>query len=206
MTLASLLGVAVPIIQAPMAGVQKSRLAIAVSRAGGLGSLPCAMLDAATIRSEVEAIRTATAAPFNLNFFCHAEPVADPGREQRWRTALAPFYAEFGIDLNAQAPAVNRAPFDAVSREPDPELLLRGYERAALTLNFVLPRHKWIRISPTSKPASSRSASGNGTSSLFRTTCSEVCSQRFCRASNLQAAPLSSSTCSSLATKRHASV
>ena len=32
---------------------------------------------------------------------------------------------------------VNRAPFDAVSREPDPELLLRGYERAGLTLNFV---------------------------------------------------------------------
>ena len=32
---------------------------------------------------------------------------------------------------------VNRAPFDAVSREPDPELLLRGYERAALSLNFV---------------------------------------------------------------------
>jgi 3-deoxy-7-phosphoheptulonate synthase len=32
---------------------------------------------------------------------------------------------------------VNRAPFDALSREPDPELLLRGYERAALTLNFV---------------------------------------------------------------------
>ena len=32
---------------------------------------------------------------------------------------------------------VNRPPFDAASREPDPELLLRGYERAALTLNFV---------------------------------------------------------------------
>jgi 3-deoxy-7-phosphoheptulonate synthase len=32
---------------------------------------------------------------------------------------------------------VNLAPFDAVSREPDPALLLRGYERAALTLNFV---------------------------------------------------------------------
>ena len=32
---------------------------------------------------------------------------------------------------------VNRAPFDAVAREPDPQLLLRGYERAALTLNFV---------------------------------------------------------------------
>ncbi len=32
---------------------------------------------------------------------------------------------------------VNRAPFTAEAREPDPQLLLRGYERAALTLNFV---------------------------------------------------------------------
>jgi 3-deoxy-7-phosphoheptulonate synthase len=32
---------------------------------------------------------------------------------------------------------VNRAAFAAAEREPDPELLLRGYERAALTLNFV---------------------------------------------------------------------
>lgn len=32
---------------------------------------------------------------------------------------------------------VNRPGFTATDREPDPELLLRGYERAALTLNFV---------------------------------------------------------------------
>jgi 3-deoxy-7-phosphoheptulonate synthase len=32
---------------------------------------------------------------------------------------------------------VNRSAFTAADREPDPELLLRGYERAALTLNFV---------------------------------------------------------------------
>jgi 3-deoxy-7-phosphoheptulonate synthase len=32
---------------------------------------------------------------------------------------------------------VNRPEFTAAGREPDPELLLRGYERAALTLNFV---------------------------------------------------------------------
>ena len=32
---------------------------------------------------------------------------------------------------------VNRAAFTAADREPDPDLLLRGYERAALTLNFV---------------------------------------------------------------------
>ena len=32
---------------------------------------------------------------------------------------------------------VNRPGFSAAEREPDPELLLRGYERAALTLNFI---------------------------------------------------------------------
>ncbi|MGB5104825.1 MAG: 3-deoxy-7-phosphoheptulonate synthase class II [Steroidobacteraceae bacterium] len=32
---------------------------------------------------------------------------------------------------------VNRPGFTAAEREPDPELLLRGYERAALTLNFI---------------------------------------------------------------------
>ena len=32
---------------------------------------------------------------------------------------------------------VNRPGFSLAEREPDPELLLRGYERAALTLNFV---------------------------------------------------------------------
>jgi 3-deoxy-7-phosphoheptulonate synthase len=32
---------------------------------------------------------------------------------------------------------INRSPFTAADRVPDPELMLRGYERAALTLNFV---------------------------------------------------------------------
>jgi 3-deoxy-7-phosphoheptulonate synthase len=32
---------------------------------------------------------------------------------------------------------VNRGPFTANDREPDPQLMLRGYERAAMTLNFV---------------------------------------------------------------------
>ena len=39
MTLQQLLGISLPIIQAPMAGVQGSALAVAVSNAGGLGSL-----------------------------------------------------------------------------------------------------------------------------------------------------------------------
>jgi nitronate monooxygenase len=45
-----LLGIELPILQAPMAGVQGSALALAVSNAGGLGSLPCATLTADTLR------------------------------------------------------------------------------------------------------------------------------------------------------------
>ena len=44
LTLQKYLGIEWPLIQAPMAGVQGSALTVAVSNAGGLGSLPCAML------------------------------------------------------------------------------------------------------------------------------------------------------------------
>ena len=70
MTLKNLLGIALPIIQAPMAGVQDSALTIAVSNAGGLGSLPCAMLSPDAMRTELAAIGAQTTKPFNVNFFC----------------------------------------------------------------------------------------------------------------------------------------
>ena len=43
-----------------------------------------------------------------------------------------------GVSLPAyRGDLVNRPEFSAAARQPDPQLLLRGYERAALTLNFV---------------------------------------------------------------------
>ena len=81
MTLQERLGIELPIIQAPMAGVQGSALAVAVSNAGGLGSLPCAMLDVDTIRKEVAAIQAQTSKPYNLNFFCHTPPEPDEVQE-----------------------------------------------------------------------------------------------------------------------------
>jgi nitronate monooxygenase len=71
MNLQSLLGIELPIIQAPMAGAQGSALAVAVSEAGGLGSLPCAMLGLEALREELAAIRKHTGRPYNVNFFCH---------------------------------------------------------------------------------------------------------------------------------------
>src|ERR1700753_4276740 len=107
-SLQSLLGVELPIIQAPMAGVQGSALAIAVSNAGGLGSLPCAMLTAATLRRELATIRAGTTRPFTVNFFCHVPPDPDAEREAKWRTALAPYFRELGLDEHAIAAAPAR--------------------------------------------------------------------------------------------------
>ena len=114
-TLQELLGIDLPVIQAPMASVQGSPLAIAVSNAGGLGSLPCALLDVDAVRAELGAIRAQTTKPFNVNFFCHRPPQADTDREATWRAALAPYFAEFGIDAGAIPAGPSRAPFSAGS-------------------------------------------------------------------------------------------
>lgn len=134
MTLQQLLGIELPVIQAPMAGVQGSALAIAVCNAGGLGSLPCAMLGPDAIRKEVSAIRAATDKPFNLNFFCHTPPTSDVERETRWRNVLAPYYKEYGIDAATIPAGPGRTPFNA-----DALQLLKELRPAVVSFHFGLP-------------------------------------------------------------------
>jgi nitronate monooxygenase len=107
-----LFNVAFPIIQAPMAGAVLSDMAVAVSEAGGLGSLPCALLSVEQARSELETIRQKTSRPINVNFFCHQQPPDDPTRQLKWRKRLDRYYAELELGDNATAPSSNRAPFD----------------------------------------------------------------------------------------------
>ena len=134
MTVRQLFGIDVPIIQAPMAGVQGSALAIAVSNAGALGSLPCAMLSPEGLAQELAAIRAQTAAPFNVNFFCHATPSPDAGREAVWRAALTPYYREFGIDASSIKPGPGRAPFSA-----DTAAILERAKPPVVSFHFGLP-------------------------------------------------------------------
>jgi nitronate monooxygenase len=101
-----------PVIQAPMAGVQGSALAVAVCNAGGLGSLPCAMLSLDAIETEVRAIRAQTDRPFNLNFFCHAAAKPDAARDAAWREALAPYYDELALDPASMPSLGGREAFD----------------------------------------------------------------------------------------------
>jgi nitronate monooxygenase len=128
-----LLGVEFPIIQAPMAGVQESQLAIAVSNAGGLGSLPCAMLSPERMRSELSAIRANSSKPYNVNFFCHEPPQPDADREAAWRRALAPYYEEFRIDESKIAAAA-RAPFSAEAAD-----VLEEFRPPVVSFHFGLP-------------------------------------------------------------------
>jgi NAD(P)H-dependent flavin oxidoreductase YrpB (nitropropane dioxygenase family) len=106
--LRQLVGIDLPIIQAPMAGSQGSALAVAVSNAGGLGSLPCAMLGPDGMRAQLAAIRAQTTKPYNVNFFCHRQPEPDEAREAAWRAALAPYLREFDIEAAAARGIVNR--------------------------------------------------------------------------------------------------
>lgn len=110
-----LLGIELPILQAPMAGATGSAMAIAVGNAGGLGALPCAMLSSEQLRGEIEAFRAACQGPLNLNFFCHQPPAPDLEQDARWKQALKPFYDEVGADFEAPTPVSNRAPFDEQS-------------------------------------------------------------------------------------------
>ncbi|HEX7810960.1 MAG TPA: nitronate monooxygenase [Burkholderiales bacterium] len=128
------LGIELPIIQAPMAGAQASAMAIAVSNAGGLGSLPCALLTPDGLRKELDAIKAQTGKPFNVNFFCHAEPVADAAREFAWRAALGPYYKQFGIDPAGIATGPGRAPFG-----PEFADVLEQYRPAVVSFHFGLP-------------------------------------------------------------------
>jgi len=134
MTLQQLLGTELPIIQSPMAGVQGSALAIAVSNAGGLGSLPCAMLGLDAMRSELSAIKAHTTKPFNVNFFCHTPPEPSVERDATWRATLSPYYREFGIDPDATVVGVARSPFSAEAAE-----LLREFTPAVVSFHFGLP-------------------------------------------------------------------
>ncbi|WP_443024160.1 NAD(P)H-dependent flavin oxidoreductase [Sneathiella sp.] len=100
-----------PLIQSPMAGANGSAMAIAVSNAGGLGSLPCAMLGMDGIRAEVGIIRQQSQNAFAMNFFCHSAEPADPARDDGWREELAPYYDELKIDLTNIPSAAQRTPF-----------------------------------------------------------------------------------------------
>ncbi|HET6279826.1 MAG TPA: nitronate monooxygenase [Polyangia bacterium] len=134
MFLQDLFQIDLPIIQAPMAGVQGSALAVAVSNAGGLGSLPCAALSLDAMRSELAALKAGTTKPFNVNFFCHSQPEPDVDQEAIWQAKLSPYFAEYGIDASAITASVGRLPFDEHAAD-----VVGEFRPAVVSFHFGLP-------------------------------------------------------------------
>jgi len=122
-----------------MAGVQGAALAAAVSNAGGLGSLPAAMLGVGALRAELATLRAQTSRPFNVNFFCHVPPAPEATGEESWRRALAPYYAELGVDPQAIPAAPVRAPFNQEMADA-----LAEFRPAVVSFHFGLPSQELV--------------------------------------------------------------
>ena len=131
--LAKHLGTRWPLIQAPMAGVQGSPLALAVSGAGALGSLPCAMLATDVLRAELARLK-ASGLPYNVNSFSHTPPTPAPAREAAWRTALTPYYDELGLDISTVPSGPGRTPFSAEAAD-----VLADFAPPVVSFHFGLP-------------------------------------------------------------------
>lgn len=127
-----------PIIQAPMAGVQDSALAISVGETGALGSLPCALLTAEGMRREMAAVAARTGRLFNANFFCHQMPRRDAAREIMWRRLLSRYYEELGV--TPAAGGTMRRPFGR-----DALQLVKQFKPAVVSFHFGLPSDDLVR-------------------------------------------------------------
>lgn len=134
-----LFGIDVPIVLAPMAGSGTAEMAIAVSEAGGLGSLPCAQLSVEQAREALTLIRSGTSRPFNVNFFCHTPPKADSAVEAAWRAKLTSYYTELGIDPAAALGGAVRKPFDSAFCS-----LLEEHRPPVVSFHFGLPERSLL--------------------------------------------------------------
>jgi len=89
----------IPIIQAPMLGASTFEMALAVSRAGGLGSLAGAGLAPDALEKAITDLRAATDRPFAVNLLMseRARPSADEVHEAL--EVLRPWYEARGLEV-----------------------------------------------------------------------------------------------------------
>ena len=117
-----------------MAGVQDATLAAAVSNAGGLGSLPCAMLGPEALDTELQRLRALTDKPCNVNFFCHTLPRVSREQDALWLETLSGYFTELKLEPPADRSPVLRQPFGEDSLR-----ILEKHQPAVVSFHFGLP-------------------------------------------------------------------
>jgi nitronate monooxygenase len=133
--LLQVLGIRLPILQAPMAGVSTPAMAATVSNAGGLGAIGIGAADAGTARQMIRAVRAATDRPFNVNVFCHRPAVRDSSREADWLTRLAPTFAGLG----AVPPSGLREIYRSFVQDEDMLAMLLEERPKVVSFHFGIP-------------------------------------------------------------------
>lgn len=135
------LGVTLPIIQAPMAGISTPALAAEVSNAGGLGSLGVGAAGAQGARKLIDELQGRTTRAFNVNVFVHGAAKADPQREAAWLEWLAPHFDTFG----AEPPKVLHPAYKSFANDDEMLALLLETKPSVVSLHFGLPPDDRIR-------------------------------------------------------------
>jgi nitronate monooxygenase len=168
-------GIELPIIQAPMAGSAFSDMVVAVSEAGGLGSLACALLSVENASKELESIRRKTSRPINANFFCHQAPREDQTREMNWRQRLDAYYIELQADGNTSIPKSARASFDEKMCD-----LVTEFHPEVVSFHFGLPeKDLLLRIRKTGAKILSSATTVNEARWLEDQGCDAIIAQGF---------------------------
>ena len=137
------LGIELPIIQAPMAGVSTPEMAAAVSNAGGVGSVGVGSVDAETTRKMIAAVRSRTDRPFNVNVFCNRPAAADAVREAAWLARLGPDFARYG----AKPPARLTEIYQSFLTDDAKLAVLLAERPAVVSFHFGLPERARIELS-----------------------------------------------------------
>lgn len=133
--LLDLLGMRVPIIQAPMAGISPPSMAAAVADSGGLGSLGFGAMDAAEARKAILQFRGLSAGPLNANLFVHRPARADRRKESAWLECLRPQFERW----DASPPQELREPYRSFLVDEDMLAMLVEEKPKVVSFHFGLP-------------------------------------------------------------------
>jgi len=129
------LGLSLPLVQAPMAGVSTPLLAACVANGGALGSIAVGATDADGARRMIEELRARTERAFNVNLFVHQSAQADCRRESAWIDWLAPVFAEFA----AAPPTALRTIYTSFADDPAMLEMLLETRPPVISFHFGLP-------------------------------------------------------------------
>ncbi|MDR7134306.1 nitronate monooxygenase [Lysobacter niastensis] len=138
--LLDLLGIQVPIIQAPMAGVSSPAMAAAVSNSGGLGSLGVGAMSATQARDAVRQFGSLSDGPLNVNLFVHAPANADERKQAAWLQRLRPEFDRWG----SRTPDTLQEIYRSFLVDDEMLTMLVAERPRVVSFHFGLPRREQV--------------------------------------------------------------